>query len=125
MLIKERSSTFRAFHPGSKLPYLYSAYVMVLYLNRTALYILFQKIILGQTSRHFSACSSNKIGLNLDQSTCWSDRNGTEKSCHSADSLESNRNCLEHKANEIETSQATLVFLETSIFTGNQFNFRQ
>lgn len=77
-----------------------------------------KKIILGQTSEHFSVCSSRKIGLNLDQSTCWADRHGTEKSCQSEDSLESNRNCLEHVANEIETSQATLVFLETSIFTG-------
>ena len=34
---KERSSTFKAFHIGSKLPYLSSTYVMVVHLNCTAL----------------------------------------------------------------------------------------
>ena len=55
----------------------------------------FQKIVLGQTTEHFSTCSSLKIGLNLDQSKCWAQRRGSLINCNSEDSLFSNRRCIE------------------------------
>ena len=57
--------------------------------------IILQKIVLGQTSKQFSACSSLKIGLNLDQSTCWSERKGANKVCNRESNFKTHRTCLD------------------------------
>ena len=78
-----------------------------------------QKIILGQTQGHFSTCSSLKIGLNLDRSTCWRERKGAGNKCNAHISLNSNRKCLDRVRDNARRGAGAQVDLFTlSIYTG-------
>ena len=79
---------------------------------------LMQKIILGQTQGHFSTCSSLKIGLNLDRSTCWRERKGAGNKCNVHISLDSNRKCLDRVRDNALRGGAQVDLFTLSIYTG-------
>ena len=77
-----------------------------------------QKIILGQTEGHFSTCSSLAIGLNLDKSTCWTQRRGAKNMCNARISLDSNRKCLDQVLANESLNSAQVDLFTLSIYTG-------
>ena len=81
---------------------------------------IFQKIVLGQTSEHFSPCSSLKIGLNLDRSTCWNERKGAKKSCNNERTLKSHRECLDN----LTQKDAITLESSTGMYAGIPINFK-
>ena len=79
---------------------------------------MLQKIILGQTEGHFSTCSSLAIGLNLDKSTCWTQRRGAKNMCNARISLDSNRKCLDQVLTNESLNSAQVDLFTLSIYTG-------